>query len=37
MVQLSHILMETCVVGTHWKRLNETLPMSTFTNDYIEK
>ena len=23
-------------MGTHWKSLNETLPMSTITNDYIE-
>ena len=37
MIQLSYLLMETCVVRTHWKRLNETLPMSTTTNHYIEK
>ena len=37
MVQLSYLLIETYVVGTHWKRLDETLPMSTTTNDYIEK
>ena len=28
---------ETSVVATHWKRLNETLPMSITTDVFIEK
>ena len=28
----SHLSQKTFVVGTHWKRLNETLPMSSTTS-----
>ena len=33
----SYFWEETYVVGTHWKRLDETLPMSITTNVFMEK
>ena len=33
----SYFSTKTYVVGTHWKHLNETLPMSTTTNVFIQK
>ena len=33
----SYCSTKTYVVGTHWKRLNETLPMSIATNDFMER